>query len=184
MIGSHLLYPYRIVSVVRFSVTQAERGVGTSEVGDNQVGDDGACRPHEELDLCLCGAVSRFSRMSTFSEGSWADCFVDRPSVGVARQWFGSRLPVGELAVVLPCLSILERCGQPYKKNATNEHKFLLLESGTEHLGSSTLPSPSPIRSPWWLPFGITAWHSIQQAALHSAGRTRRLRSPQGVFVR
>ena len=38
-------------------------------------------------------------------------------------------------------LSIMERCGQPYRKDATDENKLVLLDSGTEHLGSSPLPS-------------------------------------------
>ena len=60
--------------------------------------------------------------------GLVSDRLVDRPSVGV--MWFG--LPIGELAVVLPCLSIIESFGQPYRKDATNEKKFVLQDSGIE----------------------------------------------------
>ena len=38
-------------------------------------------------------------------------------------------------------LSIMERCGQPYRKDATDENKLVLRDPGTEHLGSSPLPS-------------------------------------------
>ena len=34
-------------------------------------------------------------------------------------------------------LSIMERCGPPYRKDATDENKLVLLDPGTEHLGSS-----------------------------------------------
>ena len=60
---------------------------------------------------------------------------------GVDGTCFGSRLPIDELAVVSHVLSVMERCGQPYRKDATDENKLVLLDSGTEHLGSSPLPS-------------------------------------------
>ena len=61
------------------------------------------------------------------------------------------------------------RVRQPHRKDATNEKKFVLLDSGTEHHGSSPLPSLRPIRSPWCLPSGMTAWYHMPPAALQVA---------------
>ena len=61
---------------------------------------------------------------------------------GVDATCFGSRLPIDELAVVFPTSYLLWNvAGSPTEKDATDENKLVFLDPGTEHLGSSPLPS-------------------------------------------
>ena len=71
-----------------------------------------------------------------------------------AKQWFGSRLPIAELAVVLPCLiccgtlraAMMRRAHHSFhSKDATNERMSVLLDSGIDHLEFWSLPSLSPV---------------------------------------
>ena len=71
-----------------------------------------------------------------------------------AKQRFGPRLPIAEVAVVLPFLicygtsraAIMRGAHHSvYSKDATNERKSVLLDSGIEHLGFWSLPSLSPV---------------------------------------